>query len=468
MKRHDLLLLAGTLAACSSPGLLRESPPKRPPNFVVVFCDDLGYGDLGAFGHPTIRTPALDRLASEGQRWTQFYVAASVCTPSRAGLLTGRLPIRSGMCSSQRRVLFPNSEGGLPASETTIAEVLKPAGYATGCFGKWHLGHLDPYLPTRHGFDEYLGVPYSNDMDRTKESPRGRAAILDPKSEYFHVPLMRDTRVIERPAIQETLTRRYTDAAIDFIERNAEQPFFVYLAHSMPHVPLFRSEEFEGRSLRGRYGDVIEEIDSNVGRLVDALERLGIAEDTVVVFTSDNGPWLTFRDHGGSAGLLREGKGTTWEGGMRVPAIVWGPGRVQPGVVIDMGSTLDLLPTFAALANAALPEDTVLDGGDLSPVLSGDGSSPRDSMIYYRGDRIWAVREGPYKAHFRTRSGYRGEPMEEHDPPLLFHLEVDPSEKQNIAADHPEVIERLQEVVDEHRASLVPVENQLESVIGER
>ena len=236
------------------------------PNFVVIFCDDLGYGDIGAFGHPTIKTPNIDRLASEGQRWTSFYVAASVCTPSRAGLMTGRLPIRSGMCDDRHRVLFPNSFGGLPQSEITIARALRPAGYTTACIGKWHLGHLPEYLPTNHGFDYYYGIPYSNDMDREN---RGDQAI-------YNVPLHRNLEIIERPADQPTLTKRYTEESVKFINENKDRHFFLYMAHTMPHIPLFRSEEFEDVSLRGLFGDVIEEIDWSTGEIIKALKEAGI------------------------------------------------------------------------------------------------------------------------------------------------------------------------------------------------
>ncbi len=442
------------------------APPPAPaaerPNVVIVFADDLGYGDLGCFGHPTIRTPNLDRMAAEGQRWTQFYVAASVCTPSRAGLMTGRLPVRTGMCSDRRRVLFPDSAGGLPASEVTIAEVLKGQGYATACVGKWHLGHLPQFLPTRQGFDTYLGIPYSNDMDRVADSPRGREAFLNPKVKYWNCPLLRDEKVVEQPAVQTTITKRYTEEAIRFIRANKEKPFFVYLAHNLPHVPLFRSKEFEGKSLRGLYGDVIEEIDHGVGQILDTLGELDLDEKTLVVFTSDNGPWLIFNQHGGSAGLLRDGKGCTYEGGMREPTIFYWPGHVRPGVVAELGSTLDLLPTCAKLAGAEPPADRVLDGADLSPVLLGEGKSPRRTMFYYRGEQLYAVRHRAFKAHFITKGAYGRDKPVQHDPPELYNLEHDPSEKYNVAAEYPDVIAEIKRIAEEHRNTLEPVENQLE------
>ncbi|MDI6449299.1 sulfatase family protein [Anaerobaca lacustris] len=432
---------------------------QRRPNFIVIFCDDLGYGDLGCFGHPTIRTPHLDRMATEGQKWTSFYVGASVCTPSRAALLTGRLPIRSGMCSSVRRVLFPDSAGGLPQSEITIARALKPQDYATACVGKWHLGHLPQYLPTRHGFDSYFGIPYSNDMDRV--AGEGRQAFWDPKIEYWNVPLMRDEEIIERPADQNTITKRYADEAVRFIEQKRNEPFFLYLAHSLPHVPLFTSDEFRDTSRRGLYGDVIEEIDAGVGRILDTLRKHNLDENTFVVFTSDNGPWLPFNEHGGSAGLLREGKGCTYEGGMRVPTVCWWPGRIKPGVVLDMGATMDLYTTILKLAGAEVPSDRVVDGLDLQPALFGTGPSPRNTMFYYRGTELYAVRKGPYKAHFVTRSAYGSDKPVKHDPPVLYHLEHDPSEKNDVAKNHPDVIAEIIKEVERHRATLIPVEDQL-------
>ncbi|MBN2476250.1 MAG: sulfatase [Pirellulales bacterium] len=432
------------------------------PNFVVIFADDLGYGDLGCYGHPTIATPHLDRMAAEGQRWTSFYSAAPVCTPSRAALLTGRLPIRSGMCDDRRRVLFPDSAGGLPQREITMAEALKQVGYATACIGKWHLGHLPQYLPTSQGFDSYFGIPYSNDMDRVADSPGGREAFWKPKTEYWNVPLMRNQEIVERPADQTTITRRYTDEAIAFIQASRDGPFYCYLAHNLPHVPLFASTEFLGASARGLYGDVVQEIDAGVGRILQTLRDLKLDRRTLVVFTSDNGPWLVFNQHGGSAGLLRDGKGSTWEGGMREPALFWWPGIVKPGVVREMGSTMDVFATCIALAGAKLPDDRVIDGLDVSPVLLGTGKSPRQTMFFYRGTRLYAVRHGQYKAHFITRSAYGSDKAQEHDPPLLFHLGHDPSERFNVASEHPQVVAEIRTIAGDHQKAMVPGEPQLQ------
>lgn len=443
----------------------RERDQATGPNLIVIFCDDLGYGDLACFGHPTIQTPALDRMATEGMKLTQFYSAAPVCTPSRAALLTGRLPQRTGMCSNTRRVLFPDSKGGLQDHEVTIAEALHDLGYATGCIGKWHLGHLDPYLPTRHGFDSYFGIPYSNDMDRVAESPRGRAAFNEPRIEYWNVPLMRDTEIVERPADQTTITRRYTDEAVKFIRGHHDQRFFLYLAHSMPHVPLFASDEFLGQSRRGLFGDVIEEIDASVGRVLQTLRDLKIDDQTLVVFTSDNGPWLVFGDQGGSAGLLRGGKGSTWDGGMREPTIVWWPGSIPAGQVNPaLGSTMDIFATIMALNGQSIPQDRVMDSFDLSATWLGKGEGQRDQLFYYRGYELMAVRQGPWKMHLQTRDGY-GEGAREavkQDPPMLFQIENDPGEQRNVAAQHPEVIKRINALIEVHQANYEPAPSQLE------
>jgi len=434
----------------------------RPPNFVVILADDLGYGDLGCYGHPTIKTPHLDRMAREGMRFTQFYSAAEVCTPSRAALLSGRLPPRSGMCSRERRVLFPGSKGGLPADEVTIAELLKSKGYATACIGKWHLGHLPPYLPGKHGFDYYFGIPYSNDMDRVPTSPMGRAAFLAPKIEYWNVPLIRNTEEIERPANQHTVTRRYADEAAKFIREHKDQPFFVYVPHTMPHVPLFASDEFDGKSSRGLFGDVVEELDKAVGTVLQTLRDEKLAENTLVIFTSDNGPWLTQNEQGGSAGLLKDGKGSTWEGGMREPAIAWRPGTVPSGVVSnELASTLDLLPTLCAQAGIDAPKDRPLDGYDITSALAG-GKSPRGEMFYYRGFDLMAVRLGPWKAHYLTQTGYGQAMPDKHDPPLLFQLDVDPSERFDVAAKNAAVLKEIHTLVEKHKAGMKPAPTQLE------
>jgi len=447
-----------------------DATNRNAPNFVVIFCDDLGYGDLQCFGSEKINTPHLDRMAQQGQRWTQFYVGACVCTPSRAALMTGRLPIRSGMCSSRRRVLFPNSKGGLPEGEITIAEALKENGYATACVGKWHLGHLPQYLPTAHGFDSYFGIPYSNDMGLTPNPPgkkrlgyyeANRAVDL---AYWGNVPLMQGAKILERPVDQTTITRRYAEQAVRFIRENRKEPFFLYLAHNMPHVPLFRSEPFENVSAAGVYGDVVQEIDGSVGQVLQALSDCGLENNTLVVFTSDNGPWRWFQDHGGSPGPLRGGKGGTFEGGMREPTVMWGPGLLKPGQVDQLGATMDLLPTFLSLAGIAPPADRTLDGYDLAPVLRGKGPSPRKTVFYYLGTEVWAVRHGDYKMHLTTVEPAYGadKTVNTHDPPLLFNLAEDIGEQHNIAADHPEVIDKLQALIAEHKASIEPAVNQLE------
>jgi arylsulfatase A-like enzyme len=463
----QLVLSLFTLLCLTSLAIAQVS--KRPPNFVVIFCDDLGYGDLGSFGNPTIRTPHLDRMAAEGQRWTSFYAADSVCTPSRAALLTGRLPIRTGMFSDTRRVLFPDSAEGLPASEITIAELLKTRGYATAAIGKWHLGWQPEFLPMKQGFDSYFGIPYSNDMDATfSPTPRENyfRSLKNPKREYWNVPLMRNEQILERPAEQTTITERYTDEAIKFISANKSKPFFLYLAHSMPHMPLFRSKKFENKSARGLYGDVIEELDANVGRVLDTLRQLKLERNTLVVFTSDNGPWALFDEQGGSAGLLRGAKGGTYEGGMREPTIFWQPGTIKPGVVMDIGSTLDLLPTFCALAGVPAPSDRVLDGYDLSAAFFGKGRSPRQTMFYWRGSKLFAVRHGAFKAHFVTQSEYGNEQAVTHATPELYNLDADPSEKWNIAAQHPDVIAEIRRIAEEHKKAIPPVENHLDKRIA--
>jgi arylsulfatase A-like enzyme len=408
-------------------------------------------------------------MAAEGQKWTNFYAGASVCTPSRAALLTGRLPIRSGMSSDKHRVLFPDSHNGLPSKEITIAEQLKKANYITACIGKWHLGHKEEYLPLQHGFDYYFGIPYSNDMDIPESLLQEKGGywevVTDPKNnliENFQVPLIQNNTVIERPANQHTITRRYSEETIRFIKNNKDQPFFIYLAHNLPHVPLFASKEALGKSARGLYGDVVEEIDQGIGTILKALKEEGLDKNTLVVFTSDNGPWTVFKEQGGSAGPLFAGKGTTWEGGMRVPTVFWAPGRIAPGIVNQIGSTLDLFHTFSTIAGVPLPKDRTLDSHDLGPLLFEKQKASRDHFLYYRGTQLYAARLGGYKAHFITQGEYgQFGDKKTHDPPLLYNLNHDPSEQFNIAETHPEVLKNIESLVTEHKKNMVPGPDQL-------
>ena len=430
------------------------------PNYIVIFVDDMGYGDLGVYGNPTISTPQLDKMAYEGQKWTQFYSAASVCTPSRAALLTGRLPVRSGMASSKNPVLFPNSLSGLPTTELTLAEKLKEKNYKTAIVGKWHLGHTKNYLPNNHGFDYYFGIPYSNDMDKINNNNYwSEYENKKLSSDSYNVPLMENFDIIERPVDQTTITSRYVDKTLQLINNYKNDNFFIYLSHNLPHIPLYASKRFLGKSKRGLYGDVIEEIDYGVGLIINELKKLNLDKKTIVVFTSDNGPWLVYKSHSGSAGLLRNGKGTTWEGGVRVPTIFWGA-NIKPGLINEIGSTLDIYTTFLALAKIDTQKNMIVDGYDLSETLLRKKESQRDEMFFYKGDELFAVRLGDFKLHLKTTDWFK-EPKK-HNPPLLFNLNIDPSEKFNISSKNPEKVKEILELIKVHNLRLVRGKNQLD------
>ncbi|MHC4719367.1 MAG: sulfatase-like hydrolase/transferase [Planctomycetota bacterium] len=466
LSRRDFIKSVGlgaaamTLPGCRGIGrLLRDRPVKYRPNFVVVFTDDQGYADVGCFGAKGFETPNLDRMAAEGVRFTSFYVAAPSCTPSRAALLTGCYPQRVGL----PYVLFPTgpewtanrTDIGINGQEETIAELLKSRGYATACIGKWHLGHHRKFLPTRHGFDYYFGLPYSNDMRPENNE------------EYPPLPLVEGEQAIEYDPDQSQLTRRYTEKAIEFIRQNKDKPFFVYLPHTMVHVPLFVSERFKGKSEQGMYGDVIMEIDWSVGQILSVLKEIGVDEKTLVIFTSDNGPWLAYGDHGGLAGPLREGKGTTWEGGMREPCIMRWPGQIPAGTVCDeMASTMDILPTFARLSGARLPRRKI-DGKGIWPLMSSrpGAKSPHKAFYYYRGSELQAVRSGRWKLHvphrYRTlggRSGGTGGKSVSYEQAeigvALFDLENDIGESRDVAAEYPEVVKRLMRLIERMRKDI--------------
>lgn len=430
------------------------SSQDNPLNIVLIFADDLGYGDLGCYGNPTIRTPHLDQLASAGMKFTQFYTGASVCTPSRAALLTGRLPVRFGLADNRMRVFFPFSLSGIPEDEITLAEALKDHNYATSLVGKWHLGHKDPYLPTKHGFDEFYGIPYSNDM-----SPVTTPWVVAQK--FPPLPFMDGTEVIETEPDQRNLTPRYTQRACDFISRNKDRPFFLYYSHNFPHVPLFASEEFRGKSSRGLYGDVVEELDWSVGEIMRVLKEEGLEENTLVIFTSDNGPWLTQGNEGGTAGLLKQGKGSTYEGGMRVPAIMRLPGKIPQGVTSQaMATTMDLFVTILSLAGVKIGEKD-FDGIDLTPTLMDGREDQRNEVFYYLGSELYAVRQGPWKIHFKTLNPYVGESPQVHDPPLLYHLDHDPSERFNIANKNPDIVQKLTNLAENFTEGISPMPSRM-------
>jgi len=450
-----LILLSGVLYACQNDSKIQKRSDR--PNVVLILTDDQGYADAGVFGATGFETPYLDQLASEGALLTNYYAPQAVCSASRAGILTGCYPNRIGI----HNALMPNSDKGLHPDETTIADMLKERGYATAIFGKWHLGDAPELLPTNHGFDEYFGIPYSNDMWPLHPQQ-------GPVFNFGPLPLYENTQVIDTLTDQSQLTTQLTNRAVDFINRKKDDPFFLYVAHPQPHVPLYVSEKFKGKSANGLYGDVIMELDWSVGQILQALKENGLEENTLVIFTSDNGPWLAYGNHAGNAGDLREGKGTAWEGGQREPFIVKYPPRIQGGSIVDvpvMG--IDLLPTIANLTGADLPERTI-DGKDVMPLLTQESTeSPHEAyFFYYDVNQLQGVRYGDYKLYFEhTYRTMAGQPQGKDGLPgdytyltldevELYHLPTDPGERTNIAEKHPEVVAQIKALANEMRLKL--------------
>jgi arylsulfatase A-like enzyme len=464
-RRDFFVSIAAGVCGLALPGSSNRSreKPQRPPNVVLILMDDMGYADLGCYGASGYETPAIDRLAAEGLKFTDFHVAQAVCSASRAALLTGCYSERVGI----QGALMPSAAIGLGPTEKTIADVLEKRGYATACFGKWHLGHHRPFLPLQHGFDEYFGLPYSNDMWPVDFD--GKPATTGTKASYPPLPLMRGNErvgVIRTLDDQGTLTSLYTEQALAFIDRNRNRPFFLYLPHSMVHIPLGASRPFRGRSRKGLYGDVMMEVDASVGSLLERLARYGLEKDTLVIFTSDNGPWLNFGSHAGSAGPLREGKGTSFEGGTRVPCVMRWPARVPPGKVTDrLAASIDLLPTIAAAAGASLPRNKI-DGVSLLPLLEGQpGANPRRQFLCYYGRQLRAVRKDRWKLILpHTSDSYAGqEPGRDGFPGrivqvqvglALYDLAADVGETRDAAAAHPDVVAELQALAESAREDL--------------
>ena len=460
MRTTTLILLSAWFSVWALPHA-RAADSQAKTNVVLIIADDLGWGDLNCYGHPKHKTPRLDRMAAEGARLTNFYASCPYCAPTRASLLTGRYPFRSGMNGN------PTPDGGvndlgIPASELTLGEAFQQAGYATACFGKWHLGHKPEFFPTRHGFGEYFGILYSNDM---------RPVELRQNAEPFEYPVQ-----------QTTLTKRYTERAIAFLEKHRDKPFFLYLPHTMPHKPLAASERFYKKSGAGLYGDVLAELDDGIGQVLDKLQELKLDERTLVLFTSDNGPW-----YGGSSGDLRGMKGQNWEGGLRVPLIARWPGRVPPGHVShEPAIMMDLYVTALAAAGLPVPEGRTIDGRNILPVLSSAAKqSPHEALFSVQGKNLSTVRAGQWKLHpgGTPKSDSRKAdwvdprapdgttilaPAEQTRPtqfpglltgdsstgPALFDLATDPGEQKNVAADHPEVVQRLQGLFDKMKAEM--------------
>lgn len=439
----------------------------KRPNVVIINMDDLGYGDLGAYGQQAYATPNLDRLAKDGMRFTNFYSVQAVCSASRAGLLTGCYPNRVGISGA----LYPFSVIALDAREETIASILKKQGYQTAMVGKWHLGSQAPHLPTYFGFNEYLGLPYSNDMWPVDYDGKPITDTSIFRGKYPPLPLLegeRTVKFIQTLEDQGMLTQMYTRRAVSFIEQQAGKPFFLYVAHSMPHVPIYASPDFLGRSGAGLFADMMQEVDWSVGEIINALQRTGVLDQTLVIFTSDNGPWLTFGNHAGSSGGLREGKGTAWEGGVRVPFIAYWKGRIRPGQVCDrIGVNIDILPTVAALTGAPLPT-LKIDGVDLSPLFRQPRAhGPRDEFAYYYDrNNLKAIRKGNWKLVFPHQSqtylnngaiganGFPGKTGQVKVPMALYDLGRDPAEQKDLQKQFPDIVKQLEAIAEKYRQAL--------------
>jgi len=436
-----LTLLSLLIAAC--PAISAAADPK--PNIVIIFIDDMGYADIGAFGATKQKTPNLDKMAKEGMKLTSFY-AAPVCSVSRAQLLTGCYGPRIDVPS----VYFPGSPDGLNPNEITIAERLKDLGYATACIGKWHVGDQPEFLPTNQGFDHYFGIPYSNDMQKVSAETGKRVT-----------PLLRDDKVAEllTDEQQSRIVEQYTDEAVRFITENKDKPFFLYLPHTAIHTPIVPGEAFRGKSDNGQVGDWIEELDWSTGRILDTLKELNLDSNTLVIFTSDNGPWLIKEEDSGSALPLRGGKGSTWEGGVRVPTIARWPGKIEPDTTVDtVTATIDLLPTAVALAGGSIPEQPIIDGRDISPILLGETTeAPREAQYYFLRFELKAVRQGPWKLALSPQKETMGrgiKPDAQTKEPRLYNLDEEIGEKTNVAKQHPEIVAKLTALAEKMNAEI--------------
>ncbi|WP_339071063.1 sulfatase [Chitinophaga sp. 212800008-4] len=467
MKKGFIYLLVALMSVGNLTAIAQAPRKTAPrPNFIIIFMDDMGYGDPECYNGAVYHTPHINKLAAEGMRFTNFYAAQAVCTASRAGILTGCYPNRLGIHGA----FMPWTEIALNPRETTIASMLKKEGYYTGMIGKWHLGAKAPYFPIHYGFDEYLGLPYSNDMWPVGYDGKPVTDTANRMSKYPPLPLLegdQPVRYIKTLDDQGTLTATYTQRACDFIKKNKNRPFFLYLAHSMVHVPIAASPRFLGKSGAGLFGDVMMEVDWSVGEIMQTLKQQGIDKNTMVVFTSDNGPWLTFGDHAGNAGGLREGKGSSWEGGQREPCIIRWPGIIPAGTICNnLSATIDLLPTIAKLAHAPLPENKI-DGVDISSLLFMEkGANPRNEFAYYyRRNNLEAVRKGSwklvlphrgqtYKTYMPGKNGFPGGYAEADEPMALYDLAHDPGETLDVQKSYPDIVKDLMTVVEKYRSTL--------------